>query len=291
MSDDPDDYCRGGAKRAAASSSPSDATNLLRLGVPGDYRPFAMAAEDGRAWEASLEGLDVDLGRALAEAAGLQLAFVRTTWPQLSADLAAGRFDAAAGGLTLTAARRAEGLFLPGYAPFRKTALVRAPLASRFRTPADMDAPDVRVIANPGGTNEKWVAAHFRRARVAIVDDNASIPGRIARGEGDVMITDAFEARWYAKNIAGLAVLFDDHADAALFADPEREVERPADAADDEAARLASLGATPVLSPLEWKAFLVSNHSPELCMRLLSAWRTLEAEGKLERIVRRWLAV
>lgn len=265
----------------------------LSIGVPGDYRPFAMATSDSKqqTWASSLFGLDIDLARALAFILKIKLVFIPTSWPTLSRDLAKGKFNVAAGGLTLTAARRAEGLFLPGYAPFRKTALVRAPLASRFRTPVDMDAPDVRVIANPGGTNEKWVAAHFRRARVAIVDDNASIPGRIARGEGDVMITDAFEARWYAKNIAGLAVLFDDHADAALFADPEREVERPADAADDEAARLASLGAAPVLSPLEWKAFLVSNRSPELCVRLLSAWRTLEAEGALARIVRRWLAV
>lgn len=298
MSDDPDYRC-GDALKPTLRTPPSadqDLTCMLRIGVPGDYRPFAIAqtpledAEDNALWKQSLQGLDIDLGRALASATGLQCTFIRTTWPTLSSDLASNRFDAAAGGLTLTEARRAEGLFLPGYAPFRKTALVRSPMKSRFPTPADMDEPDVRVIVNPGGTNEKWVTSHFHRAHVTVVDDNASIPSRIAAGEGDIMITDAFEARWYAQNIPGLTVLFDDQADAALLLDAEKESERPADAADDEGTRLASLGSLSVLSPLEWKAFLISKRSPALYMRLLSAWRTLEADGTLAQIAMRWLA-
>ena len=93
-------------------------TKVLRVGTPGDYRPFAMKEANGYA------GYDIDLVKALAAAAGWKVEIVPTTWPNLTKDLQGDKFDVAVGGITQTVARLKVGDFLPGYAPFGKAALV-----------------------------------------------------------------------------------------------------------------------------------------------------------------------
>ena len=50
------------------------------------------------------------------------------------------------------------------------------------------------VACNPGGTNEKYVRAHIKNARILLVDDNLAIPSLIAERRADVMLTDNVEA-------------------------------------------------------------------------------------------------
>ena len=172
-------------------------TKTLRVGTPGDYRPFAMK-ENGR-----YVGHDVELLEAMARAAGWKVEYVDTTWPKLSADFKADKFDVAMGGITPTVARLKLGAFLPGYVTFGKVALVNASKAKQFTTHESLNRPDVRVIKNPGGTNEKYVLEHLTKAQVSTHPNNAEIPGLIAEGKGDVMITETMEAKLYAKKYAG----------------------------------------------------------------------------------------
>jgi cyclohexadienyl dehydratase len=167
----------------------------LRIGIPGDYLPFGIINEDS---PLGFAGHDVDLAAELCREAGLAPLFVLTTWPTFMKDLAEGRFDIAAGGVSWVPERARLTDALPRYAPFAKVALIRRDSIDRFQTPEDLNQPDVRVIKNPGGTNERWVDTNLTRAQVATVADNATIPARIANEVGDVMITDSFEAHWYA---------------------------------------------------------------------------------------------
>lgn len=177
-----------------------DAVNrsgVLRVGTPADYRPFAMLEEN------AYVGHDVELVKAMAETAGWKVEFVRTPWKDLKAGLAENRFDVAVGGITQTVERTGLGVFLPGYAPFGKVALVTAGTASKYRTPEDLNQPSVRVIKNPGGTNEKYVLEHMQKAQISTHEKNYEIPGLIAEGKGDVMITETAEARIYLKKYSG----------------------------------------------------------------------------------------
>lgn len=181
-------------------------TKVLRVGTPGDYRPFSIR-EDG-----VYRGHDIELAEALAAAAGWKVEIVPTSWPKLTEDLQAGKFDVAVGGITQTVARWKVGTFLPGYAPFGKVALVPAAKADQFTTPESLNQPDVRVIKNPGGTNEKYVLDHLTKAQVTTHDANHEIPGLIAEGKGDVMITETMEAKLYVKKYPGkLHAAFLDH--------------------------------------------------------------------------------
>lgn len=225
-------------------------TKTLRVGTPGDYRPFAMK-ENGH-----YVGHDVELIEAMAAAAGWKVEYVDTSWPKLSADFAADKFDVALGGITPTVARYKLGDFLPGYVTFGKVALVNAAKAKKFTTPDSLNQPDVHVIKNPGGTNERYVNEHLTKANVTTHDKNAEIPGMIAEGKGDVMITDTMEAKLYAKAYPGkLSVVF---------------AESP-------------------LTPKAQKAFFVKADDPEFLRVMHHLWDLTALRGVQAELYEKWL--
>ena len=161
----------------------------MRVGTTADYAPYS--AEH----EGALEGLDIELARALAAAWGVKVIFVRTSWPTLMADLAARRFDLAASGISITAERERVAAFSVPYLFDGKTPIARRANAARFATLEGIDQPDVRVIVNPGGTNERFARDHLTRATIRVHPDNRTIFDEIAAGRADVMITDGIEVR------------------------------------------------------------------------------------------------
>ncbi|CQR23167.1 putative extracellular solute-binding protein [Yersinia enterocolitica] len=71
--------------------------------MPGDYAPLAFHDKQGQ-----LVGYDVDMAKSLADSLKLKVTFVATSWPTLSEDLVADKFDIAMGGVTETAGRAAQ---------------------------------------------------------------------------------------------------------------------------------------------------------------------------------------
>ena len=168
-------------------------TKVIRVGTPGDYRPFAIKTDTG------FSGHDIDLIETMAKELGVKVEYVQTSWPNLMKDLQSNQFDVAVGGITRNVNRIRMVDMLPGYAPFGKVALVRSADKAKFTTADSLNQPTVRVIKNPGGTNEAYVLANLKAAQVATHDKNAEIPALIAEGKGDVMITETYEALHYAK--------------------------------------------------------------------------------------------
>ncbi len=55
------------------------------------------------------------------------------------------------------------------------------------------------MIVNPGGTNERFDRAHLHAADIVTYPDNLTIFDELAKGDADVMITDASETRYQEK--------------------------------------------------------------------------------------------
>ncbi len=123
---------------------------------------------------------------------------VDTTWSGLLSDLAAGRYDIAMGGVSRTLERQKHGYLSHPYYTGGKAAIARCADAGRYGSLAAIDRPGVRVIVNPGGTNERFVDAHLQRAAKVLHEDNRTIFDALAAGEGDVMITDRVEVELQA---------------------------------------------------------------------------------------------
>src|SRR6185436_7149677 len=100
----------------------------------------------------------------------------------------------------------AAGCFTAPYFHTGKTVLRRCALDRTFDALAQLDDPSVRVIVNPGGTNERFVRTHLPHAHVVAHDDNRTIFRALAAGEADVMITDAVEAQLESRSNPALCV-------------------------------------------------------------------------------------
>ena len=168
------------------------ASGVLRVGTTGDYEPFSVE-KDGR-----LAGADVELAQALAAHLGVQPVFVRTSWPTLSADLAADRYDVAMSGVSVTPEREQLGAFSLAYQSGGKTIVARCSESRNLDTLREVDSKAVRVVVNPGGTNERYVREHLHHAQVVVHPDNRTVFDEILAGDADAMITDDVEAELQA---------------------------------------------------------------------------------------------
>ena len=203
----------GTSALASCSSSDDDAAayptiqriterGKLLVGTTGDYRPLSYKEPDGDYW-----GFGIEMAGKIAERLGVSIEFVQTSWPTLTADVQAEpqTFDFAIGGITITDARRETMLMSDGYLTNGKTILCRATECERYQSLADLDKPDVRVMVNPGGLNEKFALEHLPHAQLIVHQRNEEIPTLVAEGNADVMITEITEAPWYVQNDQRLA--------------------------------------------------------------------------------------
>jgi cyclohexadienyl dehydratase len=162
----------------------------VRVCSTGDYRPFTYRDSQGN-WS----GLDIEMAHDMADRLGVQLDVEPTTWANLINDLN-GKCDAAMGGISITLARAKQALYTAPYLRDGKAAIVRCADSSRFRTLADIDHPDVRVVVNPGGTNADFDKEHLHQAQIVTYPDNNTIFDQLTGNAADVMITDSSEVRW-----------------------------------------------------------------------------------------------
>jgi len=174
---------------------------VLRVGTAGDYQPMSyLDPETG-----TYIGFDAELAEDLAAALGVTVEYVKTSWPTLMEDTLAGQFDLAVCGITITEARKEQALMSDGYLVNGKTILCRAEDAEKYRSLEAVNKPEVRVMENPGGLNEKFARENLPEATLIIHDVNQEIPGLVASGEADVMITEIMEAGFYVRKDPRLA--------------------------------------------------------------------------------------
>ena len=174
---------------------------VLRVGTTGDYQPMSFLDPA----TGTYVGFDAALAEDLAESLGVKVEYVPTSWPTLMEDTLAGRFDMALCGITITDARKEQALMSDGYLGNGKTVLCRKEDADTYTSLEAVNRPEVRVMENPGGLNEKFARENLPEAQLIIHDVNEEIPGLIAQGEADVMITEILEAGYYCAKDERLA--------------------------------------------------------------------------------------
>ena len=171
------------------------AHGALRVALTGDYRPFSFLDKA----TGQYTGLDVDMANNLAESLGVKLEIVPTTWSTLLADLNGDKFDVGMGGISVNLARQKTAFFSAPVLRVGKTPIARCADKARFQTLAQIDRPGVRVIVNPGGTNEKFDRANLKQATIVTFPDNTKIFEELVAKRADVMITDSVETKLQQK--------------------------------------------------------------------------------------------
>ncbi len=198
---------------AQPAASPSRLDDIiqrgtLRVGMTGDYAPFSFV--DGTT--PGFREFEVDMAEALGKALGVRVEYVETAWPQMTKDLEADRFDIAMSGISITLERQKKGFFSIPIMREGKTPITRCTDVNKYQTLAEIDHAGTRVIVNPGGTNERFARAHVKNAEIKVFDDNTRIFDEIAKGDADLMMTDASETRYQQKLHPGvLCAVHPDH--------------------------------------------------------------------------------
>lgn len=162
---------------------------VLRVGMTGDFKPFTYLNPETK----QFEGMDVDLAQSLGKALGVEVKFVHTSWPTLMADLTADKFDIGMSGISVNLERQKKALFSTAFMVSGKTPITKCENVSKFQTLEQIDKPGVRLVVNPGGTNERFARANIKQAEITVYNDNVTIFDQIVAGKADLMITDAIE--------------------------------------------------------------------------------------------------
>ena len=163
-------------------------SGILRVGTTGDYAPFSESRVAGQ-----YNGIDIDLIHDLANTLEVEVVLVATSWPSLLSDLSSNEFDIAMSGISRTLQRQQHGFLSKPYHTGGKTPIIRCGDQTRLKSLSDIDQKGIRIIVNPGGTNERYVEAHIKLAEKVLFADNRTIFEEIVQGRADVMITDAIE--------------------------------------------------------------------------------------------------
>ena len=152
----------------------------LLVGTTGDYCPMSYYDKKTK----SYVGFDIELAEDLAKALGVKVRFVQTSWKTLMKDTVDNR--------------KQQALMSRGYLDNGKTVLCRKADANKYKNIESINRPDVRVMENPGGLNEKFAREHLPKANLIIHNVNYEIPKLIDTGVADVMITEVIEAKYYS---------------------------------------------------------------------------------------------
>ncbi len=166
---------------------------VLKVGTTGDYQPMSyLDPETGE-----YVGFDAELAEDLAGDLDVDIEYVETSWPTLMDDVLASKFDLAICGVTINDARKEQALMSDGYIENGKTILCRKKEAYKYTSLKAINRPEVRVMVNPGGLNEQFARENLPDATLLIHDVNQEIPGLVAAGKADIMITEIMEAGYY----------------------------------------------------------------------------------------------
>lgn len=152
----------------------------------------------GLAWRnprsGELEGLDTDIGRALATRLEVRARFLE--WPSdgLLGALEEGRCDVAMGGIGVTAARAERVAFTKPYLAGPLT-LVTLPASRRVRNWGEVDRGGMVVAVGIGSVAEEALRDGLRHADLLVVRNPMTVEGEVLSGRADAMVSDYAASR------------------------------------------------------------------------------------------------
>jgi len=183
----------------------------LKVGTTGDYKPFSYLVTNTSALPSTnttstrinttFIGADITAAQSLSNALGLAhpVQFVKTAWANLTTDLAAGKFDIAMGGISLTLLRSRSAFFSTAIQRVGKTGCIRCSDSAKFTSLSDIDQAGVKVVVNPGGSNYAFDVANLKSASIVLVEDNNAVYEAVLDGSADAMISDLIEVELQLK--------------------------------------------------------------------------------------------
>jgi cyclohexadienyl dehydratase len=179
----------------------------LRIGTTGDYPPLTYYNHK----TGEFFGTDIAKALALGKNLGRKVVFIKTTWPELSADLMADKFDIAMGGISASPERENKFLLSKSVLTENKVPVTLCKKSENYNAIEKINQPTVRIVENKGSTNETLAKQFFPTAKFILIESNLDTFNYLLTDKADVMITDKTEALYRQKTMPDLCVVNLDH--------------------------------------------------------------------------------
>lgn len=141
-----------------------------------------------------LEGLDTDLGRALAARMEVRARFVEAPSEAVLTALEEGRCDVAIGGVGVTPGRAERVAFTKPYLAGPLT-VVTARSPSRVPSWAELDRGGIVIAVPPGSVSEEVLRDGLRSAELLVTRPPTTPEQEVASGRADALVTDFARSR------------------------------------------------------------------------------------------------
>lgn len=170
------------------------AAGKLVIGVEGTYPPFTYHDDSGE-----LTGLDVEIGRALAEKLGVEAEFQEAAWDSLLIGIDTGRFDTVINSVSITDERKEKYDFSDPYYYESRRVVVRT---------------DDDSIQTEDDLNGKKIATNTTNAFIPWYEEHgASVVGIDTSGEAIELVLSG-RADFLGTSVPVLNAYLDEHPDA-----------------------------------------------------------------------------
>ncbi len=133
-----------GGKTDTVAEGGAGADKVYRMGVNAAFAPFESVAADGK-----LQGFEIELAQAVADAAGMKVEMGNTPWEGIFNGLANGDSDFLMSAITITEQRKASMDFSEPY--FEATQLVVLPSGKNIAKAEELKGMKVSVLAGSTG--------------------------------------------------------------------------------------------------------------------------------------------
>lgn len=175
---------------------------MAAIRARGELRVCVWPGFFGMSWRnprsAELEGVDIDMARALGERLGLRVAFVVVGMGEVISQLESNGCDIAMSGVTVTTERSQRVAFSK---PYFSTALVgianRA--SARVLSWQEIDRPGVLVAVAPGSQAEEVMRQTLTQAELSVMRPPRQSEAEVFSGRADVFIASVPYGRGLAE--------------------------------------------------------------------------------------------
>lgn len=157
----------------------------LVIGTSGTQPPMIATTKKG-----DIIGLDADISRAMAQAMGVKVKFVKMPFDKLLPALEAGQIDMVLSGMTITPKRNQKVAFVGPYYVSGKGILAVAEKYAALKEAKGLDTPEVTIATLKDSTSQKFVEELISKAKLILAGSYDEAIDLLFRGKVDIVVAD-----------------------------------------------------------------------------------------------------
>lgn len=160
-------------------------TGKIRIGMSGAQAPLNAKTRTGE-----LIGLEVDLAEFLGESLGVEVEFVMRPFPELLSALKKSDVDIVMSGMSITAARSLEAVFVGPYMMSGKSILTTSRSLASITKATELNRDSLSIAALRNSTSADFIEQRLPLAKLVTVENYDAAIELVNKGEIDAMVAD-----------------------------------------------------------------------------------------------------